>query len=96
MPIAPTTFRAEATMRTIAGVLYDPATVRFRARSPGGTVQTWTYPADAVLVRVSVGLYRIDWHATSAGVWSWRWECDGDFKATHEGQVAIDPSEVLG
>jgi hypothetical protein len=93
--IAPSTVRAEVTFRAISGALYDPSAVRFRLRSPAGTVESWTYQTGPEIVRASTGVFSIDVTLTTSGVWTWRWEGGDTVSTTTEGSVTVAASKVV-
>jgi hypothetical protein len=61
-----------------AGNVFDPPTVRFAYRPPGGTRTVLTYLSSAAVVRLSAGVYRtelpIPISLTSVGEWTVRFE----------------------
>src|SRR5574343_513134 len=65
-----------------AGAAADPTTTSFRFRTPAGVLTTYTYPADAQLVKDSTGAYHVDVTAAAAGVWSWEFTGTGSVTAS--------------
>jgi len=53
----------------------DPDVVRFKLKTPAGTVTTYVYGTDSELVRDSVGNYHVDVDVTAIpGAWYYRFE----------------------
>lgn len=70
----------------------DPTAVMFQARSPAGTVTSYTYGTDAQLTRVSTGVYRATVDANAVGIWHYRFYSTGTGKAAGEGKFEVEPS----
>lgn len=69
-----------------AGTAVDPTAVFCKVRKPDGTISTYTYGADAALVRAGAGSFYVDVEATASGIWHYR------FYATGTGQAAGEQS----
>ena len=78
--------RVIATFKDASDALIDPTSVSFQYKSAKtGTLVELLYGTDAALVRVSLGVYRVDIDTTPAGgVWLWR------FFSLGTGQGAMD------
>jgi hypothetical protein len=68
--------------------LYDPATLAFRIRAPGGTVTEYAYPG-ASIVRDSAGVYHADVVLEDPGVTGWSWHIGGPSPRVVHGQVLV-------
>lgn len=60
-----------------AGVVTDPTALTLKVKVPAGTVTTYTYGVDVIVVKDSVGNYHADIPITAAGRWSYAWEGTG-------------------
>lgn len=77
------------TFKNKAGTNTDPTTVRFKHKSPSGTVTIKTHPTDPEVVKDGTGLYHFDLDLNAIGVWSWRWEGTGTVQSVTEGDVVV-------
>lgn len=59
----------------------DPDTLTLNVREPGGTVTTYEYGVDAIIVRDGVGVFHADIPLTATGMWVIEWA------TTNEGEV---------
>ena len=75
------------------GVFIDPSTVSFKLKNPAGTIVIYNYPADAQLVKDSVGHYHVDVDANAFGVWYYRFQSTGTGKAADEKSFSVPKSE---
>ena len=85
--------RCSAIFTNIAGAAVDPAVVKFKFRTPAGTITTYTYGTDAALVKDSTGNYHVDVNATGEGMWFYRFESTGTGQAAEEHNFFIANSE---
>jgi hypothetical protein len=70
----------------------DPTAVVFKAKNPAGTVTTYTYGADAELVKDSTGNYHVDLDLDTSGQWIYRFAGTGTAKAADEEALEVRPS----
>lgn len=63
--------------------LVDPATVKFKHKTPAAVETTLTYP-DVNLVKLSTGRYRASVSLATAGQWTFRWETTGTYQGAEE------------
>lgn len=75
-----------------AGVAVDPTAVFCKVRSPDGTITTYTFGADAALVRAAVGSFYLDVEATAAGIWYYRFYSTGTGQAAGETMFKVKVS----
>lgn len=66
------------------GNLFDPDTVRFRAKKPDGTEVVESYPGSSKITREALGTYSMGHLLDQVGVWYLRVETEGT------GQVAVE------
>lgn len=85
--------RCSAVFTSIAGAAVDPTVVKFKYRTPSGTIATYTYGIDAALVKDSTGHYHVDVDATRDGMWFYRFESTGAGQAAEEHGFFIANSE---
>lgn len=62
-----------ATFRNAAGVVTDPAIVKFRAVDPAGVITNWTYGVAAQVTKTSTGVYVATLPVAVVGVWAYYW-----------------------
>lgn len=86
------TVRLATEVRNSAGVLADPTSLTVVVRKPDNTSVTFTYPADAEVVRTAQGLFRFDFTTALAGRHYVRWTSvePGD---AQELQFMVSPGE---
>lgn len=77
-----------------SGNAVDPGQVGFKIKSPTGTITTYTYPADAQIIRDSTGNYHVNWEPDRAGIWVWRFEGLVSNKAAEEQTFIVRASGV--
>lgn len=88
---APTTDRLDVAFTDIAGVAFDPGTVKFQIKSPSGAITTLTYGASAI-VKSTTGAYYIDYTFDTPGLWHWHWEGTGAVAVTEAGHTYVEES----
>lgn len=76
-----------------SGTNVDPSTVKFKFKTPAGTITTYTYGTDAQLVKSATGIYYVDVPAASSGGWAYRFESTGAGKAAAEGRFEVSHSQ---
>lgn len=74
------------------GQLVDPATVRFRWKTPADVETTWIYGTDPELTKDSVGLYTAAVDLNAPGVWRFRWETGGTHQGADEFALTVEAS----
>lgn len=57
--------------------LFDPSVVKLSVKTPSGTVTTYTYNTDVLLVRDSIGSYSYLLELDTAGTYYYRWWSTG-------------------
>jgi len=82
--------RCSAAFTDADGNYLDPTAVLFRFKKPDGTTTTYTYGADAELVKDAVGRYHVDVDADAEGVWAYRFESTGTGQAAGEEAFTVD------
>lgn len=55
-----------------AGVATDPTTIVFKIRPDSGDLTTYVFGTDAELVRVSAGIYTVNWIVVDEGIHQYR------------------------
>lgn len=85
--------RLKGTFTDAAGAVVDPATVTFKIKNPYGTITTYVYGTDAQLVKLSTGIYYVDFDVTIAGTWFYRFSSTGTGKAADEAEFTVEESE---
>lgn len=80
--------------RNPSGTLANPDVMKFEFYGPGQTPTTYTYPADAALVRDSTGLFHAAVSGNLIGKWHYRfYSPEGDsLQVAAEGAFSIAPS----
>jgi hypothetical protein len=68
------TYPAQVTVRDDEGNVVDPPTLQLKVRNPAGTVTTYDYPDDAIIVNDSTGIYHADVSLDTAGMWVIAWQ----------------------
>lgn len=86
--------RITGTFTDAAGTATDPAVVTFTYTDPNGTSTTYTYGADAELVKSSTGVYYVDIVTSLEGAYYWRWVSTGAGAAADEGQFWVTRTVV--
>ncbi len=76
------------------GELLDPTIVKLYARTPSGSITVLTYPHED-LVRLSVGRYVGNVYASTAGLWTFRFEGAGVIDAVQDVQIDVLPSVFI-
>jgi len=84
--------RLTATFETASGTDTDPTAVLFKFVNPAGTATTYTYGADAELVKSATGVYYVDIDCSAAGVYRWRFYSTGTGQASEEGWFVVEPT----
>ena len=84
--------RCSAAFTNIAGAAIDPAAVKFKYRTPAGSITTLIYGTDAALVKDSVGNYHVDVSPTTHGDWLYRFEATGTGQSAEESLFFIKDS----
>lgn len=79
----------------LAGLIADPGGLVLRVKSASGSVTTYTYGTDAVIVRDSQGAYHADIPLTAPGQWAYRWECSAPNAGAAEGVITVQKSRVV-
>lgn len=77
---------------TQAGVAVDPTTVQFNIKTPAGATTTYNYPADAQLVKDSVGNYHVDYAPATVGKYPFWWVSTGAGQAAGGEWIEITPA----
>lgn len=67
-----------------AGNPVDPAVPKFDLRVAGGTVTTYTYPTDPLLVKDSIGVYHVNIDCWTVGLYNYRFYGTGANQAANE------------
>lgn len=62
----------KGTFRNDAGVVTDPTTITFKIQPVGGIVTTYVFGTDAQLVRVSAGIYTVNWIVAAEWIHEYR------------------------
>jgi uncharacterized protein YfaS (alpha-2-macroglobulin family) len=81
--------RIAAVFRNSAGALIDPTVVLFKFTTPALVTTTYTYPADAQLVKDSTGNYHVDLDANANGRWLVRFYSTGTGQAAAEDEFFV-------
>jgi hypothetical protein len=76
--------------KNAAGAFADPTVVYGKTKNPNGTTTIYQYGVDAVLTKVSTGIYRLKIDANLAGEWSYRIYSTGTGKAAAKGKFIAD------
>ena len=76
--------RCSGAFTNSAGTAIDPTTVKFKFKTPDGTITIYTHGTDAQLVKDSTGNYHVDVNANAVGTWSYRFESSGTGQAAKE------------
>jgi len=74
---------------TVNDVVTDPASVYLYLRAPDGTLTTLQYGVDGSVVKVSTGVYRYDYSATTRGDVYYRWSGTGAAQAAEQGAFYV-------
>lgn len=82
--------RCSAAFTDIDGNYVDPSKVLFRFKDPAGTTTTYTYGADAELVKDDTGRYHVDVDVDAEGVWFYRFESTGTGQAAGEDAFTVN------
>ena len=85
--------RCEGRFTNLVGTLIDPATVTFKIKDPNGAVTTYSYPADAQVIKSATGIYYVDVNATKAGTWYYRFYSTGTSQAAGETAFKVAASQ---
>ena len=85
--------RCSGVFTDAAGSAQDPDVVIFKFTDPSGTTTTYTYNAEAELVKDSVGNYHVDVNADATGLWRTRWEATGTGQAADESAFRVAESQ---
>lgn len=86
------TVRVTNTFKNLAGTATDPSAVTAVVTDPAGTATTYTYPADAQIVKTGTGVYYIDVTLTSSGTWVVRWRGTGAVATQEETFLSVRPN----
>lgn len=81
--------------RDITAAPADPSVVTFSLLAPDLTVTTYTYLATADIVKVSTGVYFLDFVLPASGRWSYRWQGTGTIAAVFEGSMYVEQSAFV-
>jgi ketosteroid isomerase-like protein len=81
--------------RNDAEVETDPTTITFKIQPDGGVATTYVYGTNAQLVRVSAGVYTVNWIADSDGVHQYRFIGTGAIQQEQGGQFYGRPRNVV-
>lgn len=85
--------RLRATFRDFVTKNYvDPTTLTFKFKYPDGTKISYVYGTNPELVKESTGIYYVIMDVTSSGVYFYRFEASGTFKAASESKFLVKPS----
>lgn len=84
--------RVSVTFVNSVGAAVDPATVKLQVCPPAGATTTYTYGADAAVVKAATGSYYLDVDANTIGEWSFRWYSIGSGQAAAESGFVVQPS----
>lgn len=77
--------RVQTTFSDIDGNATDPGAIYFKFTDPSGNATTYTYGADAELVKSTTGVYYVDVDCDEAGVFRWRFYSTGAGQAADQG-----------
>lgn len=89
------TYPATVTVRDAAGALTDPDALTLKVRDQAGTVTSYVYDDDAIIVRDSLGEFHADVPLDAAGMWVISWETSNEEQV--EGvQVAVSAAPTAG
>jgi hypothetical protein len=75
------------------GVAVDPGQVRVKVRDPQNKIKTYTYLTHPEVVRVSAGIYRIEFKLTKSGGWYVRFEGNNTNVSAEEALIEVRPSQ---
>ena len=93
MPYQPGDTVRLSTTFTVGGTLTDPSTVALSVRNPAGTTASETYNPGNI-VRDSVGAFHLDYVASTAGIYSWKWTGTGAAAGIDEGTFTVEDTLV--
>ena len=88
------TCRFSVTLLDIDAAAADPGVLRLLVRDPSGTTTTYTYAADAEVVRSALGAFHADLQLAASGAWVYRWESDAPNPGAAEGTVTVTRSAL--
>lgn len=77
------------------GDAFDPTTVLFAVRKPGGKLVQYTYGVHGELVKDSTGNYHVDVDGDLAGTWFYRFYATGTGKSAQDGQFIVKASKAI-
>ena len=77
------------------GADQDPTAIFLSIKNPSGTLTTYQYGVDVIIVKDSVGDYHADIDANVAGLWYYRWFSTGTGKAADEGTFEVEDAEAV-
>lgn len=86
--------RLTVTFTNLAGTVTDPTGVTFTIRKPDGTVTSYVYPTDAVLVKSTTGVYYVDYAITLPGRHVYRWVGTGAVETAETGEFYARRNEA--
>jgi hypothetical protein len=84
----------KATFRNDAAAVTDPTTITFKIRPAGGAIVTYVYGTDVALVRVSAGIYTVNWIVTVEGITEYRFIGTGLVQQEQAGRFFGVPRNV--
>ena len=73
----------------LTGMPQDPDVVELSIRDATGTLTTYLYGVDAIIIKDGVGLYHADLDVEAAGKWYYRWWATGNGQAAKENSFTI-------
>jgi hypothetical protein len=73
----------------------DPDDVFVSIKTPAAVLTTYAYPADAQIVRDSLGNFHIDINCDEAGTWYVRWFSEGNGQAADEESFTVEDAEAV-
>lgn len=87
--------RLDLAATDLAGAAVDPGALLLKVKAPGGAVATYSYGADAELVRDSLGHYHAAIPLPVAGQWAYRWDLVAPNAGAAEGVISVQKSRVI-
>ena len=81
--------RVTGTFTNSSGTAIDPTSVFFKFKTPKGTITSYTYGADAELVKSTTGIYYVDITTTMAGTWFVRFSSTATGAAAEEDEFNV-------
>jgi len=88
--------RIKNTFRNLAGNVDDPTTVSLTLIAPNATETVWIYLTDTDLIRLSAGIYYLDFAINQSGRYTGTWVGTGDIEATEPFSFVVRPVGGVG